>query len=67
MDVEAGTNGDIDGNGKVDFADFLALSANFGKSVAPVAASVDAAMADLTGGGDDDDESDEIGDLLGLL
>lgn len=31
---DPGTNGDIDGNGVIEFADFLTLSANFGSEVA---------------------------------
>ena len=69
MEVAPGTDGDLDGNGTVNFADFLILSANFGQTAAaaaPVGAAVDAALAEA---GDDDDDEDSVisDDLLGGL
>ena len=66
--IQASYNPIFDGNGKVEFADFLRLSANFGATTAeaPTAAAVDAALAVNTDS-DDDDEDDGDDGLLGLL
>ncbi len=63
--VEPGTNGDIDGDGEVQFSDFVILSENFGRVAAP-AAPVANSNVDAVFAASDDGEDDSFFDFLGL-